>query len=281
MKIKQLAIIGAGVMGQGVAYQFAKYDYNIILLDKDEATTEEALKNIRNIERLDKMLHKSDSSINVLEKIRCTTHLEEISTADFIIENITEKIALKEGLYGQLREIVSDNALLAVNTSAVSVTRLASFLKHPENIMGIHFMNPVHLKPTVEVIRGFHTLESTIETTQNLLQSVKMSGVVVNDYPGFISNRVLMLTINEAVFALQDGVANAADIDKIFRECFSHKMGPLETADLIGLDTILNTLDVLVDSYKDSKFRPAPLLKKMVDAGLHGRKNGEGFFKYN
>lgn len=281
MEIKQIAVIGAGVMGQGVAYQFAKYAYDIILIDRDEAKTEEALKNIRNIERLDKMLHKSDSSVNVLDKIKISTQLKDTSSADFIIENITENIALKENLYKQLHDIVRDDALLAVNTSAVSITRLASFLKYPKNIMGIHFMNPVHLKPTVEVIRGYHTLESTIETTQALLQSVKMSGVVVNDYPGFISNRVLMLTINEAVFALQDGVATPSDIDKIFRECFSHKMGPLETADLIGLDTILYTLDVLVQSYNDSKFRPAPLLQKMVDAGLHGRKSGEGFFKYN
>ncbi|MGO4287984.1 3-hydroxyacyl-CoA dehydrogenase family protein [Chitinophaga sp. RAB17] len=279
--IKQIAVIGAGIMGQGVAYQFAKYDYDITLTDISEEALAKAKKEIRNIERLDKMLHKSAATVNVLDKITFTTDLGAVAAADFIIENITENISLKENLYQQLKNIVSDHALLAVNTSAVSVTRLAAFLKNPQQVMGIHFMNPVHLKPTVEVIRGHHTTPATIEATQALLHTVKMTGVVVNDMPGFISNRVLMLTINEAIFALQDGVATIPDIDKIFKECFGHKMGPLETADLIGLDTILYTLDVLLASYNDSKFRPAPLLRKMVDAGLHGRKSKEGFYKYD
>jgi 3-hydroxybutyryl-CoA dehydrogenase len=281
MIIKNIAIIGAGVMGQGVSYQFAKYDYNITLIDITDSVLENAKKNIRNIERLDKMLHKSESRVNVLDKISFTTDRGTVASADFIIENITENIAFKETLYQQIKELVADHALLAVNTSAVSITRLASFLKNPQNVMGIHFMNPVHLKPTVEVIKGYHTTTETIDATQELLKAVNMTGVVVNDMPGFISNRVLMLTVNEAVFALQDGVAAASDIDKIFRECFGHKMGPLETADLIGLDTILYTLHVLLNSYNDTKFRPAPLLTKMVDAGLHGRKSGEGFYKYN
>ncbi|NSL87269.1 3-hydroxyacyl-CoA dehydrogenase family protein [Chitinophaga sp. Mgbs1] len=278
--IKTIAVIGAGVMGQGVAYQFAKYGYPVLLTDNSEAALENARKEIRNIERLDRMLHKSASTVNVLDKITFTADLQSVSAADYIIENITENISLKENLYRQLNGILADHAILAVNTSAVSVTRLASFLQHPQQVNGIHFMNPVHLKPTVEVIRGYHTTDATISITQELLQSVKMIGVVVNDYPGFVSNRVLMLTVNEAVFTLQDGVATVPDIDKIFRECFGHKMGPLETADLIGLDTILYTLDVLFASYNDPKFRPAPLLKKMVDAGLHGRKSKEGFYKY-
>jgi len=281
MIIKNIAIIGAGVMGQGVSYQFAKYEYNITLIDIADYALENAKKSIRNIERLDKMLHKSVSRVNVLDKITFTTDLSAIASADFVIENITENIALKETLYQQIKEFIAEHALLAVNTSAVSITRLASFLKNPQNVMGIHFMNPVHLKPTVEVIKGYHTTSETIDATQELLKTVDMTGVVVNDMPGFISNRVLMLTVNEAVFALQDGVAAAPDIDKIFRECFGHKMGPLETADLIGLDTILYTLHVLLNSYNDTKFRPAPLLTKMVDAGLHGRKSGEGFYKYN
>lgn len=281
MTIKNIAVIGAGVMGQGVAYQFAKYDYNITLVDITEEVLDTAGKNIRNIERLDKLLHKSASTVKVADKITFTTDLRTIHTADFIIENIKENIGLKEELYREMKDYIADHALLAVNTSAVSITRLASFLKHPQQVMGIHFMNPVHLKPTVEVIRGYHTTDDIIGATQALLQAVGMTGVVVNDLPGFISNRVLMLTINEAIFALHDQIAAVADIDKIFRECFGHKMGPLETADLIGLDTILYTLEVLLNSYNDTKFRPAPLLRKMVDAGLHGRKTGEGFYKYN
>jgi len=280
MEIKTIAVIGAGVMGQGVAYQFAKYDHDIILVDIAVDVLGQAGKNISNIERLDKLLHKSASKVNVLEKIRMTTEQSAVGSADFIIENITENIALKEQLYRQISHFVADHALLAVNTSAVSITRLASYLKQPERVMGIHFMNPVHLKPTVEVIRGYHTTMAAIESTQELLRSVNMTGIVVNDMPGFVSNRVLMLTINEAIFTLQDGVAAISDIDRLFRECFGHKMGPLETADLIGLDTILYTLNVLLDGYQDTKFRPAPLLKKMVDAGLHGRKSGEGFYKY-
>lgn len=281
MEIKQLAVIGAGVMGQGVAYQFAKYGYRVSLVDLSEEKSEEARKNIRNTERLDKLLHKSASAINVLDQITFSTDLSVVKQADFIVENITENTTMKETLYAKLKTVVADHALLAVNTSAVSITKLAAFLPNPSQVMGIHFMNPVHLKPTVEVIRGFHTSETTLERTLELLGLVNMKGIVVNDFPGFISNRVLMLTINEAIFALQDGVAKVPDIDRIFRECFGHTMGPLETGDLIGLDTILYTLEVLLESYNDTKFRPAPLLRKMVDAGLHGRKTGEGFYKYS
>lgn len=281
MEIKQLAVVGAGVMGQGVAYQFAKYGYRVTLVDISESALENAQTNIRNIERLDKMLHKSNGMDHVLERISMTTDLSAVAMADFIIENITENILEKENLYREMSAYIHEKTLVAVNTSAVSITRLAMFLKYPENVLGIHFMNPVHLKPTVEVIQGAHTETITIEATLELLKLVNMSGVVVKDFPGFISNRVLMLTVNEAIFALEDGVAQARDIDKIFRECFNHRMGPLETADLIGLDTILYTLNVLEESYGDSKFRPAPLLQKMVESGLHGRKTGEGFFKYN
>jgi len=281
MEIKKIGVIGAGVMGQGVSFQFAKFNYEIVLVDISEEILEKAKKEIRNISRLDMMIHKNKASAGVLDRIKFTSDLSEVHDADFIIENTTENIDIKLSVYKQLKNIIKDEAVVAVNTSAVSITKIGSHLKNPSRVLGIHFMNPVHLKPTVEVIKGFHTSEASISTALQILQSAKMTGVVVNDYPGFISNRVLMLTINEAVFALQDRVAEVSDIDKIFKECFGHKMGPLETADLIGLDTILYTLDVLYDSYNDSKFRPAPLLRKMVDANLHGRKSGEGFYKYN
>jgi 3-hydroxybutyryl-CoA dehydrogenase len=282
MEIETIGVIGAGVMGQGVSYQFAKYGYKIILLDINDKALESAKGNIKNISRLDLLLNKSVAPPggNIPGSITYTMELNDMSSADFIIENATENIAVKELVYNQLKNICRDDTCVAVNTSAISITRIGSLLKQAGKVLGIHFMNPVHLKPTVEVIKGYHTTEDTINTAMELLHSVKMNGVLVNDFPGFISNRILMLTINEAIFALQDGVATVASIDKIFKECFGHKMGPLETGDLIGLDTILYTLEVLMDSYNDSKFRPAPLLKKMVDANLLGRKNGEGFYKY-
>lgn len=278
---KHIGVIGAGVMGQGVAYQMAKYGYPVTLIDQSNEVLEHAKTNIRNMERLDKLLHKSDSAFKALDHVTFTTELSEVNAADYLIENITENIGLKEKLYTELSTIINPEALLAVNTSAVSITKLAAFLPTPENVVGIHFMNPVHLKPTVELIKGFHSSDEAIAGTHNLLSSVNMKGIEVNDFPGFVSNRVLMLTINEAIFALQDRVAEAKNIDDIFKECFGHTMGPLETSDLIGNDTILYTLEVLLESFNDTKFRPAPLLRKMVDAGLHGRKSGKGFYEYN
>jgi 3-hydroxybutyryl-CoA dehydrogenase len=170
--------------------------------------------------------------------------------------------------------------VFAANTSAISITRIGSFTGRPDRVLGMHFMNPVPLKPVVEVVRGHHTSQTTLDTAHRLLDQMGKEGIVVEDYPGFVSNRVLMLTINEAIWLVQDRVARAEDVDRIFRTCFGHKMGPLETGDLIGLDTILDTLEVLYESFNDPKFRPCPLLRKMVDAGLHGRKSGSGFYPY-
>ncbi len=166
------------------------------------------------------------------------------------------------------------------NTSCISITRIASVTKRPAQVVGIHLMNPVHLKPTVEVIRGYHTANHTIETLKQLFALLKKEAVVVGDLPGFVSNRISHLFMNEAAFVFQDGLATAEEIDTIFKKCFGHKMGPLETADLIGLDTVMHSLDVLYDSYHDPKFRCCPLLRKMVDAGLLGRKTGRGFHVY-
>jgi 3-hydroxybutyryl-CoA dehydrogenase len=157
---------------------------------------------------------------------------------------------------------------------------VGALTRRPDRVVGMHFMNPVPLKPMVEVIRGHHTTEETLATARRFLAGMGKDCIVVNDLPGFVSNRILMLTINEAVYVLQDGVATAEQVDQLFKTCFGHKMGPLETADLIGLDTILYSIEVLYESYNDSKYRPCPLLKKMVDAGLHGRKNGKGFYDY-
>ena len=284
MNIAQLGVVGAGVMGRGLAQTAAQAGINVVLIDVDAGALDSARSEIFNTIRLASMMQRGTSNQEpveaVLQRIKTTSDLAALSEVDFLVENISEKIALKESLYPQLDDVCNSDCVFAANTSAISITRIGGWTQRPEKILGMHFMNPVPMKPMVEVIRAFHTTEATIDRAKAFLADINKEGVVVNDMPGFVSNRVLMLTVNEAIFLLQDQVATAADIDKIFKGCFGHKMGPLETGDLIGLDTILYSLDVLYDAYNDSKFRPAPLLKKMVDAGLYGRKTGEGFFKY-
>jgi 3-hydroxybutyryl-CoA dehydrogenase len=216
----------------------------------------------------------------VLSRIELTTDYQALESSEFVIENVTEKWDIKKEVYPELDRICPERCVFAANTSAISITRLASLTQRAAQVVGMHFMNQVPLKKMVEVIRGYHTSSHAIEMAQALLAQMGKEGIVVNDSPGFVSNRVLMLTINEAIFVVQDQVAPAVDVDRIFKTCFEHKMGPLETADLIGLDTILLSLEVLYESFNDSKYRPCPLLKKLVDAGLLGRKSGQGFYSY-
>jgi 3-hydroxybutyryl-CoA dehydrogenase len=207
--------------------------------------------------------------------------MERLGDADFVIENATEKVEIKRGIYENLDRVCKAACVFAANTSAISITRIASMTNRAPQVIGMHFMNPVPMKPVVEVIRAEHTSDETVQMAGALLAAMGKEAVIINDYPGFVSNRVLMLTINEAIFLVQDQVAAPEDIDKIFKTCFGHKMGPLETADLIGLDTILYSIEVLYESYNDSKYRPSPLLRKMVDAGKHGMKSGQGFYTYS
>ncbi len=233
---------------------------------------------------MQKLFNKSEnipSPREVLDRITFTTDYELLHEVDFVIENVTESWSVKAKVYPKLDNICSKESVFAVNTSTIPITRIASLTGRATQIIGMHFMNPVPLKPVVEVIRGYHTSDETINTAKKLLQQMGKEGIVVNDSPGFVSNRVLMLTINEAIYLQQEQVATAEDVDRIFKTCFGHKMGPLETADLIGLDTILYSLESLHDSFKDSKYRPCPLLIKMVDAGLYGQKSGKGFYHYS
>ena len=204
-----------------------------------------------------------------------------MADADFVIENIVEDYNEKARLYERLSEICRKDIFFAVNTSCISITKLANHIEDPTRMIGMHFMNPVPVKKFVEMIKAELTSEETIEAALALVKRLGKDHVLVNDFPGFISNRVMMLAVNECAFAIQDGVASAADIDKVFRLAFGHSMGMLATADLIGLDTVLNSILVLFDEYKDPKFRPCPLLQKMVDAGYLGRKSGKGFFTYS
>jgi 3-hydroxybutyryl-CoA dehydrogenase len=285
MQYKTIGVIGAGVMGQGVSFQLAKFNYKVILVDISDNKLREARESIRNIARFDLLMQrqkKSPAGISAdpTENIRYTTYLGEVANAQLVVENIPEKIGVKEQLYEQLRDIVSAGTLVAVNTSATPVTRLSACLKEPSNVLGIHFVNPVHLMPTVEMVKGFFTSEQTINNATQFLATMHMQAVLVNDSPGFVSNRVMLMYINEAIFCIQENIATARDVDKIFRGCLSHSMGPLETADLIGLDTILYSIEVLYNEFNDDKYRPAYLLKQMVSAGLLGKKTGEGFYKY-
>jgi 3-hydroxybutyryl-CoA dehydrogenase len=283
MEIETVGVIGAGVMGVGVAQSLAQSEYRVLLIDLNHEILDRARSQIQENLRLHALLKKGPAALRtkaVMERITFSSDSRILEAADFLIENVVEKWEIKRRLYQEVDSICPGRTIFAANTSAIPITRIASATRRPAKVLGMHFMNPVPLKRTVEVIRGYHTAEETIEAARNLLAQMEKDCIIVNDSPGFVSNRVLMLTVNEAIFLVHERVAAAAEVDRIFKECFGHKMGPLETADLIGLDTILLSLEVLYESFSDSKYRPCPLLKQMVDAGLYGRKSGAGFYPY-
>ena len=281
--LKIIGVIGAGVMGMGLAQALAQAGLRTLLIDVSDSILSTAMEKVKDNLRFQRLFQKdsSGSPQEALARIEASTSYQVLRDADFVIENVTEKPGIKAQVYPQMEAICPAHCVFAANTSAIPITRIAAMTRRPQKVLGMHFMNPVPLKTTVEVIRGYHTSEETLQTAKRLLALMGKQAIVVADSPGFVSNRVLMLTINEAIFLLHERVASAEDIDGIFKNCFGHKMGPLETADLIGLDTILFSIEVLYEEFNDSKFRPCPLLKQMVDAGLHGRKNGRGFYTYN
>lgn len=284
MRYATVGVIGAGVMGVGLAHALAQTGHQVVLVDQSDEALDRARQELRDSIRAYMLLNKGSGidSKELLRRIRLTLDLNELAAAgaQFVIENVTEKWSVKEEVYRQLDRTCPQEVPFAANTSVISITRLAALTTRAPRFLGMHFMNPVPMKPMVEIIRGYHTSSETIEGAKALLADMKKEGIVVEDSPGFVTNRVLMLTINEAIFLLHERVSTAADVDRLFRSCFGHKMGPLETADLIGLDTILLSLEGLYDSFNDPKFRPCPLLRKMVDAGLHGKKSGQGFYSY-
>ncbi|MFF4383532.1 3-hydroxyacyl-CoA dehydrogenase family protein [Kitasatospora sp. NPDC001547] len=283
MSIRTVGVIGAGTIGRGVAQSFAESGFEVVLVDISQAQLDSAVAQIRRDLLVQPMLLgkplKEDAG-TVLARITTGTELTALADADFVVENVTENWDVKRAVYERIDAICRPGVIFGVNTSAVPITRVGSVTGRPAEILGLHFMNPVPMMDTVEVVSGHFTSEETLNTALGLLSGMGKEGIVVQDAPGFVTNRVLMVTINEAIFCVQDQVASAEDVDKMFRGCFGHKMGPLETGDLIGLDTILNSITVMYESYKDSKYRPAPLLQKMVDAGLLGRKTGQGFYTY-
>lgn len=282
--MKKVGIIGSGTMGTDVAHAFAEADYTVMVIDNNPNQFEKTKKKIKENLRFQKLYQtsqeKPQSYEYIMSRIQFSTEISSVSEFPYIIENATEDWGIKKGIHEKLEEVVSDSTIIAVNTSAIPVTRFGSLTKNPENVIGIHFMNPAHIMPTVEVIRGIRTSENTLNSTKDLLSSIRKKHIVVNDSPGFITNRAMMLFVNEAIFCLYEGVSTKENIDTLFKECFGHKMGPLQTGDLIGLDTILKSLEVLYQSFNDDKYRPCILLKQMVDAGYLGVKSGQGFYEY-
>lgn len=284
MHTRYTAVIGAGTIGSGVAVDVAAAGSPLLVSEINAAGLEKARKAIGDNFRLAKLIGKKWPGLSlddVLKNITFSTDPGDLHDVDLVIENIPEDWDAKKALYLRLREICRPDTIYAVNTSCIPIDRIAGLMPDPGKVLGLHFMNPVPLKRLVEVIRGPRTSDDTIESCNGFLESLHKVPVVVRDAPGFVSNRVLMLMINEAICTVEDEIAEPEDLDKIFRLGFGHQMGPLATADLIGLDTVMNALTVLQDSYDDPRFMPAALLKKMVEAGQLGRKTGQGFFDYS
>jgi 3-hydroxybutyryl-CoA dehydrogenase len=282
--IDAVGVVGAGTIGTGVAHAFAEAGYPVILVDHSEEALKTARETIAGNARLLPVVvgrAPARTADEILALITPTTDLGDLHEAGYVVENVTEKWDVKKDLYRDLDRVCGPECVLAVNTSAIPITRIAGSTNRPDKVIGNHFMNPVPVMPLVEVIRGFHTSEATLELSRRLLADIGKDTILVGDSSGFVTNRVLMLTINEAIFLLHEQVSTPTDIDRLFKKCFGHRMGPMETADLIGLDTVLYSLEVLLEEFKDPKYRPCPLLRRYVDAGRLGRKTGRGFHVYD
>jgi len=280
--IRTIAVLGAGTMGNGIAHVFARYGYNVILRDIERPFLDRAIENIS--QNLDREIRKgklADAEKSaVLRRISTVTDLDAISRADLAIEAVPEQVELKRRVLADADRVLGPQAILASNTSSISVTALAAATQRPDRFIGMHFMNPVPVMPLVEVIRGLQTSNETFEAVMSVCKKLEKKPVAVADSPGFVSNRVLMPLINEAAFCVMEGVATAEGVDSVMKLGMSHPMGPLELADFIGLDVCLDIMEVLLEGFGDPKFRPCPLLKKMVAAGWLGKKSGRGFYVY-
>lgn len=284
MQISKVGVLGAGNIGVGVVTDLVLHCISAVVVDVSEDVLARAREAVLDHVRFAPMLSKSLPRISkqeALSRIQLTTDIRDLASCQFVIENVTESWEIKQAVYRQLDLAIPPEVCFGANTSCIPITRIAGETRRPWNVVGMHLMNPVHLKRTVEVIRGFHTSDRTLETVSQLFSQLNKEAILVEDLPGFVSNRISHLFMNEAAFVLQDQVATVSQIDAIFKKCFGHAMGPLETADLIGLDTVVRSLDVLYESYQDSKYRCCPLMRKLVHAGHLGRKTGRGFYTYS
>jgi 3-hydroxybutyryl-CoA dehydrogenase len=280
--IERIGVLGAGLMGNGIAHVFAQEGYEVVMYDIVSEQLEKALVTIRqNLERQAKKGAVPETLVaETMGRIKATQDLADLAQSDFAVEAVTEHEPLKLDIFRNLDATVKEGAILASNTSSIPITKIAAVTGRPEKVIGMHFMNPVPVMKLVEVIRGHATSDETFEVTADMVAKLGKEMAVSQDYPGFIINRVLLPMINEAVFALYEGIATAEDIDKGMRLGTNQPMGPLALADFIGLDTVLAIANVLYDGFKDPKYRPCPLLVKTVNAGYLGRKTGRGFFTY-
>ncbi len=279
---RTVAVLGAGTMGNGIAQVFAQNGHSVVLQDLDTALVERGMGTIRrSLSKLSEKGKLAPADVDAtLARITAATSLDAVSAADLVVEAVVENLDTKSAIFRDLDRLTGPEAILASNTSSISITKLAATTQRPDKVIGMHFMNPVPLMPLVEVIRGQATSDETTKTVMELAKALGKMPVEVNDFPGFVSNRVLMPMINEAIYCVHEGVATPGAVDEVMKLGMNHPMGPLTLADFIGLDVCLAILEVLHDDFGDPKYRPCPLLKRMVDAGWLGRKSGRGFYTY-
>lgn len=281
--MKNIAVIGAGTMGNGIAHTFAQQGYQVALIDISQESLDKALATIgKNLDRLIKKEKISESDKTAtLDNITTYTQMADgVSNAELVVEAATENVELKLNIFRQMDELCPENTILATNTSSISITKIAAVTNRPEKVIGMHFMNPVPIMKLVEVIRGYATSDAVTNEIMELSRNLRKVPVEVNDYPGFVANRILMPMINEAIISLHEGVAGVEEIDTVMKLGMAHPMGPLQLADFIGLDVCLSILNVLYEGFGNPKYAPCPLLVNMVTAGKMGVKSGEGFYSY-